>query len=91
MAEASFDFRAASAVVLLRYLDSDPLSPDSSPEDTVRLTLYPAVSPTPLCQLSVSLELLEPELEDTVHSDLDTEEQRHRACVSEVIYEMLCL
>ena len=44
-AEASFDLGAASAAGLLRYPDSDPLSPDSSPEETVGLTLDAAVSP----------------------------------------------
>jgi len=48
-AEASLDFGAASAAGLLRYLDSDPLSPDSSPEETVGLMLDAAVSPTPSC------------------------------------------
>jgi len=56
-AEVSFDFSAASAARLLRYLDSDPLSLDSSPEDTVGLTLDAAVSPTPSGQLSLSLEI----------------------------------
>jgi len=65
-AEASFDFCTASAAGLLRYLDSDPLSPDSSPEEPVGLTLDGAVSPTLSCQLSLSLEILEPELEATV-------------------------
>jgi len=68
-AEASFAFGAASAAGLLRYLDSDPLTPDSSPEEPVGLTLDAAVSPTPSCQLSLSLEILEPELEETVQSD----------------------
>jgi len=74
-AEASFDFGAVSAAGLLRYLDSDPLSPDSLPEETVGLTLDTAVSPTPSCQLSLSLEILEPELEETFHSDPGTEEE----------------
>jgi len=68
-AEASCDFGAASPVGLLRYLDSDPQSPDSSPEETVRLTLDATVSPTPLCQLSLNLEILEQELEETVDRD----------------------
>jgi len=80
-AEASFDFGAASAAGLLRYLDSDPLSPDPSPEETVGLTLDAAVSPTPLCQLSLSLEILESELEETVHSDPGTEEEGNGASV----------
>jgi len=80
-AEASFDFSAASAAGLLRYLDSDPLSPDSSPEETVGLTLHASVSPTPLCLLSLSLEILEPELEETAHSDPGTEEERYGASV----------
>jgi hypothetical protein len=80
-AEASFDFGAAAAAGLLRYLDSDPLSPDSSPEETVGLTLDAAVSPTPSCQLSLSLEILEPELEETVHSDPGTEEEGNGATV----------
>jgi len=63
MAEASFDLGATSAAGLLRYLDSDPLSPESSPEVTMGLTLGPAVSLTPSCQLSLSLKILEPELE----------------------------
>jgi len=71
-AEASFDFGAVSAAGLLRYLDSDPLSPDSSPEETVGLTLDAAVNQTLLCQLSLSLEILEPELEERVHSDPGT-------------------
>jgi len=77
----SFDFRAASAAALLRYLDSDPVSLDSSPEETVGLTLDAAVSPTPSCQLSLSLEILEPELEETVHSDPGTEEEGNGATV----------
>jgi len=64
-----------SAEGLLRYLDSDPLSPHSSPEETVGLTLDAAVSPTPSCQLSLSLDILEPELEETVHSDPGREEE----------------
>jgi len=80
-AEASFDFGAASAAGLLRYLDSDPLSPDSSPEETVGLTLDAAVSPTPSSQLSLSLEILKPDLEETVHSDLGTEEEGNGASV----------
>jgi len=80
-AEASFEFGAASAAGLLRYLDSDPLSPDSSREETVELTLDATGSPTPSCQLSLSLEILEPELEETVHSDPGTEEQGNGASV----------
>jgi len=81
MAEASFDFAAASSASLLRYLDSDPLTPDSSPEETLGLTLDAAVSPTPWCQLSLSLEILEPELEETVDSDQGTEEEGNGAGV----------
>jgi len=81
MAEASFDFGAASAAGLLRYLDSDPLSPDSSPEETVGLTLDAAVTPTPLCHLSLSLEILEPQLEEIVDSDPGTEEEGNGASV----------
>jgi len=80
-AEASFDFGAASAACLLRYLDPDPLSPDSSPEETVGVTLDAAVSPTPSCQLSLSLDILEPELEETVHNDPGTEEEGNGATV----------
>jgi len=80
-AEASFDFGPMSAAGLPRYLDSDPLSPDSSPEETVGLTLVAAVSPTPSCQLSLSLEILEPELEETVHSDPGTEKEGNGANV----------
>jgi len=40
----------------------------------VGLTLDAAVSPTPSCQLSLSLEILEPELEERLHSDPGTEE-----------------
>ena len=80
-AEASFNFSAASAAGLLSYLDSDPLSPDSSPAETVGLTLDAAVSPTLSCQLSLSFEILEPELEETVHSDLGTEEEGKGAIV----------
>ena len=74
-AEASFDFGTVSAAGLLRYLDLDTLSLDSSPEETVGLKLDAAVRPTPSCQLSLSLETLEPELEETVHSDPGTEEE----------------
>ena len=81
MAEASLDCCTASAAGLLRYLDSDPLSPDSSPEETVGLTLDAAVSPTLLCQLSLSLEILEPELEETVHSEPGMEEEGNGASV----------
>jgi len=80
-AEASFDFGTASAAGILRYLDSDPLSPDSSPDETVGLRLDATVSATPSCQLSLSLEILEPELEATVHSDLGTEEEGNGASV----------
>jgi len=81
MAEESFDLGAKSAAGLLRYLDSDPLSQDSSPEETVGLTLDAAVSPTPSCQLSLSHNILELELEDTVHSDPGTEEEGNGASV----------
>jgi len=81
MAEASFDSGAASAAGLLRYLDSDPLSRDSSPEETVGLTLHSAGSPTPSGQLSLSLEILEPEVEETVHSDPGTEEEGNGASI----------
>jgi len=77
----SFDLGAASAAGLLKYLDSDTLSPDSSPEETVGLTLDAAVSPTPSCQLFLSLVILEPELEDTIHSDPGTEEEGNGASV----------
>jgi len=81
MAEASFNLGATSAEGLLRYLDSDPLSLDSSPEETVGLMLDAAVSPTPSCQLSLSPEILEPELEETVKSDPGTEEEGNGASV----------
>ena len=45
------------------------------------LTLDAAVSPTPSCQLSLSLEILEPELEETVHSDLGMVEEGNGASV----------
>jgi len=45
------------------------------------LTLDAAVSPTQSCQLSLSLEILEPELKETVHSDPATEEEGNRASV----------
>ena len=80
-AEGSFDLGTASAAVLLRYLDLDPLSQDSSPAQTGVLTLDAAVSPTRSCQLALSLEILEPELEDTVHSDPGTEEVGNGASV----------
>jgi len=80
-AEASFDIGAVSAAGLLRYLDSDPLSLNSSPEETVGLTLDAAVSPTPSCQLALSLKILEPELEETVHSDPGKEEEGNGAGV----------
>ena len=68
-AEASFGFGAMPAAGLLSYLDSDPLSPDSSSEETLRRRLDGVVSPTPSSLLSLSLEILEPELEETVGSD----------------------
>jgi len=68
-AEASFGFGATPAAGLPSYLDSDPLSPDSSSEETVGLTLDGVVSPTPSSLLSLSLEILEPKLEETVGSD----------------------
>jgi len=80
-AEASFDFGPYAAAGLLRYLDSDPLSPDSLPEETVGLTLDAALSPTSSYQLSLSLEILEPELEEKVHSDPGTEEEGNGASV----------
>jgi len=80
-AEASLDFGAVSAAGLLRDLDSDPLSPDSSGEETVGLTLDAAVSPSPSCQLPLSPEILEPELEESVHIDPGTEEEGNGASV----------
>jgi len=80
-AEASLDFGGASAAGLLRYLDSDPQSQDSSPEETVGLTLDAAVSPTLSCHLSLSLEIMEPELEETVLSDPGTEGEGNGASV----------
>jgi len=47
----------------------------------VGLTLDPAVSPTPPCPLSLSLEILVPEHEATVHSDPGTEEEGNGASV----------
>jgi len=73
--EASVDFSIMSVVGLLIYLDSDPLSPDSSPEETMGRRLDAAVRPTPSCQLSLSLAILEPGLEETVHSNPGTEEE----------------
>jgi len=77
----SFDFGNVSAAGLLRYLDSDTLSPDSSLEETMGLLLDAAVSPTPSCQLSLSIEMLEAELEETVHSAPGTDEQGNGAGV----------
>jgi len=79
----SFDFGAASAAGLLRYLDSDPLSPASSPDETMGLTLDAKVSPTPLCALALSLEILEPELKETVDRKPGTEEEENRASIPE--------
>ena len=45
------------------------------------LTLDATVSPAPLCLLSLSREILEAELEKTVHSDPGTEEEGNRASV----------
>ena len=38
-------------------------------------TLDPEVSPAPLCQLYLSLEILKPELAETVHSDPGMEQE----------------
>jgi len=57
--DTSFDLGAAPATGLLRYLDSDPLSPDNSLEETIELTSDSGVSPTPSHHLSLSLEILE--------------------------------
>jgi len=73
--DTSFDLGTGSAAGLLSYLDSDPLSPDNSPEETVGLYSDSGVSPTPSCQLSLSLEILEPALHKTVHSNLGAEEE----------------
>jgi len=77
----SFDLGAASSAGLLRSLDSNPLSPDNSPEETVGLNSASVVSPTPSHQLSLSLEILEPELQEAVHSDPGVEEEGNRARV----------
>ena len=45
------------------------------------LTLYAVVCPTPLCQLSLSLEILEPELVETVHCDPGIEEEGNEASI----------
>ena len=45
------------------------------------LTLDAAVSTTPSCQPSPRLEILEPELEETVHSDPGTAEEGHGASI----------
>jgi len=45
------------------------------------LTLDAAVSPTLSCQLCLCLEILEPELEETFHSDPGTEEEGNGASV----------
>jgi hypothetical protein len=65
----SFDFSQTSATRLLNFLDSDPLSPDSTQEAAVGLTLDSTVSPTPSQRLSLSLEDLEPPEEATVRSE----------------------
>jgi len=73
--DTSFDYGTASAAGLLRYLDSDPLSPDNSPEGTVGLNSHRGVSPTPSHPLPLSQEILEPDLQKTVHSDPGAEEE----------------
>jgi len=47
----------------------------------VGLTLDAAVSPTPSCHLSLSLVILQPELEEIVHSDPGTEDGGNGASV----------
>ena len=49
------------------------------------------MSPTPSCQLSLSLEILEPELKATVDSDPGTEEEGNGASLSEGTLEIVCL
>jgi len=77
----SFDLCTASGAGLLRYHDSDSLSPDNSPEDRVELNLDSNVSPTPSHQLSLSQEMLEPELEEIFHRDLGAEDEGSGALV----------
>jgi len=79
--DVSFDLGTSSASGLLRYLDSDPSSSNNSPEKTVRLMSDSRVSSTRSYQISLSLEILEPELQETVHRDPGTEEEGNRACV----------
>jgi len=76
----SVDLGATSATGPFRYRDSDLLSPDNSPE-TVGLTSDSRVSPTPSHQLCLSLEILEPELQETVDSDPGAEEEGNWAPV----------
>ena len=55
------------------------------------LTLAAAVSPTPSCQLCMSLVIMEPELEETVLSDQRGEEEGNGVRVREGTSEMVCL
>jgi len=81
MAEASVNFGAVSVWGLLRYLDSDSLSRDSSPEETLGLKVDAAVSPTPSCEVFLSLEILQPELKKRVYSEPGTEEEGNGAII----------
>jgi len=69
----SFDF-SLTAMRLLSFLDSDPLTPDGSEEVAMGLTLYNTVTPTTLQQLALSIQDLESQGEPAVRSEpSDTE------------------
>jgi len=72
--DTAFDLGTASATGLLTYPDLNPLSSDNSPEWPVGLTLDSTVSSTQSRPLSLTLEILEPELQVTVHRDPGAEE-----------------
>ena len=73
IADTPFDLGAGSAAGHLGYLDLDHLSPDNSPEESVGLNWDSGVSPSPWRLVSLNLEILEPELKNTVHRDLEAQ------------------
>jgi len=64
-----------TATPLWRFLDSDPHTPDGSPEVAMGLTVDNTVTPTTLRQLVLSIEDLESQEEAAVHSEPSDMEQ----------------
>jgi len=66
----SFDFTQVSATWLLNFLDPDLQTPDGSQEVAGGLTLDNTVTPTPLRQLALSIDDLEPAEQTTDPRDM---------------------